>query len=58
LAYTSNILLAWKHWNWGWLCPVVPHSYAPGGNRILTAGYRQTRAGILDWANFMCTPIR
>jgi len=48
LAYTSNILLAWKHWNWGWLCHGVPHSYAPGGNRILIAGYRPAQKFVIQ----------
>jgi len=39
LTYTSNILLTWKLWNWGY-CPFWPPGYAPGGNRILIAGYR------------------
>jgi len=49
LAYTSNILLAWKHSNWGWHFPEVA-TYSDC--RL------QTSAGIVDWAKLMCTPIR
>jgi len=44
LCYTSNILLTWKLWNWGWHCPVDPSpGYAPGGNRILIPGCRSAQ---------------
>jgi len=48
LDYTSNILLTWKLWNWGWNCPVVPHSYVPGGNRIVIAGYRPAQEFLIE----------
>jgi len=57
LAYPSNILLARKHWNWGWHCQVVPIAA-----RLVATVYSDCRlqitAGILDWAKFKCTPIR
>jgi len=48
LAHTSNNLLTWKLSNWGWHYPVACPGYAPGGNRILTAGYRPAQAFVIE----------
>jgi len=48
LAYTSNILLTEKLWNWRDIAPVVPLDYAPGGNHILIAGYRPAQAFVTE----------
>jgi len=56
LAYTSNILLTWKVWNWGDIAPL------PLWLRVWWQQYSecrwQTSGEIRDWATFMCTPIR
>ena len=40
--------LTWKLWNRGDIAPVVPPGYAPGGNRILIAGYRPMQAFVIE----------
>jgi len=55
LAYTSNILLTWKLWNWRDITPLPPWLRAwwqPYSDCKL-----QTSEGTRDWAKFMCTPI-
>jgi len=49
LAYTSNILLSWTL-KLGMALPRCPppRGYAPGGNRILIAGYRPVQEFMIE----------
>jgi len=54
LAYTSNILLTWKLWNWGSIAPYTPpppRGYASGGNRILIVGNKPEQEILIEWSS-------
>jgi len=58
LAYTSNISLTWKLWNWRDNAFVAPWLRAWWQPFCDCGCGLQTSAGIHNWVKFMCTPIR